>query len=547
MRRRLFTRYRAANRRESELAHVRRPPMLSSASPLVRVCATALAMLAASCTAIEPQARWFVDGFHAGDPPALAGRCERTYATIDDAVAGAGVGDAMATRISGFPYLRANRLLASFRDTALDDATFEHWVSLLAALDRDARAIEIANLPAVASGEIRARMRDEGFGALTLVALLEGCANTLRDRDLGDAEGRSRLRAAASVPDDYVDWMRLAGLYPVAALPFAIGVRHYEAATHAAFSLPLADLPLRGALRTYRPPDRAALSPEQVRAILERAGRNPLRMPLPDANALDALLAAFAPVLVVDEQDSNDRIGQPRLRADSLPEIDTAFPVVFARAAHTRVGNAVLLQLVYTAWFPARPPTGPGDLLAGQLDSLIWRVTLAPDGTPLLFDSIHGCGCYHLFVPTARVAPRERSPGLDEGALVPQTFDTLPPGARIGLRVEAGTHYLRRMIIDTESSPGSVRYVLASDDALRTLRRSDGTPRSLYGPDGLVPGTERGERFFFWPMGIAGAGAMRQWGRHATAFIGRRHFDEPFLIERYFTVSPDALTQQRGH
>ncbi len=547
MRRRLFTDYRAVNRRESELAHMRRPPMFNSASPRVRVFAAALAMLAASCTVVEPRARWLVDASHAGDRPALAGRCERTFAAIDKAVAGAGVGDAMAARIPGFPYLRTNRLLASFRDTALDDATFEHWVSLLAALDRDARTIEIANLPAVAAGEIHARMRDEGFGALTLVALLEGCANTLRDRDFGDAEGRSRLRAAASVPDDYVDWMRFAGLYPVAALPFSIGVRDYEAATHAAFSLPLADLPLRGALRTYRPPDSAALSPEQVRAILERAGRNPLRMPLPDATALDALLASFAPVLVVDEYDRNDRIGQPRLRADNLPEIDAAFPVVFARAAHTRVGDAVLLQLVYTVWFPARPPTGPGDLLAGPLDGLIWRVTLAPDGTPLLFDSIHACGCYHLFIPASRIALRERSPGLDEGALVPQTFDTLPPGARIGLRIEAGTHYLRRVIVDTERGPEAVRYVLASDDTLRTLRLADGTTRSLYGPDGLVPGTERGERFFFWPMGIASAGAMRQWGRHATAFIGRRHFDEPFLVERHFAVSPDAPTQQRGH
>jgi hypothetical protein len=35
-------------------------------------------------------------------------------------------------------------------------------------------------------------------------------------------------------------------------------------------------------------------------------------------------------------------------------------------------------------------------------------------------------------------------------------------------------------------------------------------------------------------MGIPSAGAMRQWGHHATAFVGRRHFDEPFLIERYF-------------
>jgi hypothetical protein len=29
---------------------------------------------------------------------------------------------------------------------------------------------------------------------------------------------------------------------------------------------------------------------------------------------------------------------------------------------------------------------------------------------------------------------------------------------------------------------------------------------------------------------------MRQWGRHATAFIGRRHFDDPWLVERYFVI-----------
>jgi hypothetical protein len=29
---------------------------------------------------------------------------------------------------------------------------------------------------------------------------------------------------------------------------------------------------------------------------------------------------------------------------------------------------------------------------------------------------------------------------------------------------------------------------------------------------------------------------MRQWGRHATAFVGRRHFDDPRLVERYFEI-----------
>jgi len=27
---------------------------------------------------------------------------------------------------------------------------------------------------------------------------------------------------------------------------------------------------------------------------------------------------------------------------------------------------------------------------------------------------------------------------------------------------------------------------------------------------------------------------MRQWGHHATAFVGRRHFDDPHLFEKTF-------------
>ena len=63
-----------------------------------------------------------------------------------------------------------------------------------------------------------------------------------------------------------------------------------------------------------------------------------------------------------------------------------------------------------------------------------------------------------------------------------------------------------------------------------------GGSRSLYAADGLVRGTERAERFLFWPMGIASAGAMRQWGHHATAFVGRRHFDDPNLLDVRFRL-----------
>jgi hypothetical protein len=86
-----------------------------------------------------------------------------------------------------------------------------------------------------------------------------------------------------------------------------------------------------------------------------------------------------------------------------------------------------------------------------------------------------------------------------------------------------------------------VRYTFRPYDELRSMMRLDGGVRSAFGPDGLVPGTERGERFLFWPMGIASAGAMRQWGRHATAFVGRRHFDDADLIERRFNI--DGLAE----
>ncbi|MBI2508655.1 MAG: hypothetical protein HYV99_01240, partial [Betaproteobacteria bacterium] len=71
---------------------------------------------------------------------------------------------------------------------------------------------------------------------------------------------------------------------------------------------------------------------------------------------------------------------------------------------------------------------------------------------------------------------------------------------------------------------------------LRSVPLPEGGRRSVFRPDGIVPGSERGERYLFWPMGVPEPGAMRQWGRHATAFVGRRHFDDAGLMERYFVM-----------
>jgi hypothetical protein len=88
-----------------------------------------------------------------------------------------------------------------------------------------------------------------------------------------------------------------------------------------------------------------------------------------------------------------------------------------------------------------------------------------------------------------------------------------------------------------ESLSPPTKLVLRDYNELRQLPLGAGQ-QSLFASNGLIPASQRLERWVLWPMGVASAGAMRQWGRHATAFIGRRHFDDPWLL--------DTLLEYRG-
>jgi len=529
---------------------------MTDLAPALRALVAAGALLLAGCATVDPFAQPPMrDHLARADG---VGDCARLLRELDRAVVAAGVRDAQDALVPGFPYLRADRLAESLAARADDEARWRLWRARLAANDRRARAHELRNATAP-------------VGPALAAMGLDACRAVLADADEAPP-AREALRAAARVPDDYSTTLRALGLYPLTKLAFAAGIRRWHEETRAVFAQPLAALPVAGVLRTYAP-DRAA-----ARAIAEAPDRwRPADAPIapivrdalgvPRVDSLAALLDRHAPIVEVDETGAHDRIGALVIDdAEAPPRVDIDEPpVVYVRLAYGALGGALRPQLVYTLWFPARPRAHAFDLLGGHLDALVWRVTLDDDGEALAYDSIHACGCYHQFFATPRVRARAMPPPeagrFDEGLFMPQPpLPALRPGQRLALRVAARTHYLQRVRwVDDAVAPAAaapVRYRLREEDDLRSLgvARSGSGPlwRSAYDDTGRVAGSQRRERFIFWPMGIASAGQMRQWGRHATAFVGRRHFDDPALLDRYFerafdpAVPSSAARDARG-
>ena len=157
---------------------------------------------------------------------------------------------------------------------------------------------------------------------------------------------------------------------------------------------------------------------------------------------------------------------------------------------------------------PSGRPVGAVDLLAGRLDGIVFRVTLDPAGNPLVYDSIHPCGCYHMFFPTARVRQKPPpEPGI-EWAFVPLTLPVVDPSWRLVVRVASRTHYIFGLGFD--AGERAVGYQFAEDDDLRSLPASGRRPSQR-----LRPGRDRARNRARRASALLADGDRRR-GRHAA-------------------------------
>lgn len=458
-------------------------------------------------------------------PPAdsAAARCLEAYAALDAAVVAAGTTPSSPARIAGFPYLRVDRFLAGYRDQPMNLVATAAWLMRLNRLDQAARQVEWNSLPGVIQSKLNRRHAPE-TGMLTR---LERCATTLQAIDLHDPERLALIRARARVADEYLTVNQVVGLYPLTMLPVDFGVFRYQEETRARFAQPLAELPIQGELRRYgssEPPDAPNFT---------ALPRDALGIPELVPAQLESLFAAHAPIWEIDVASDADQPGIPYWRADGVPTVDPGEPVVYRSVSYARWRDEPVLQLNYLIWFTARPQTGVFDLLGGPLDGMLWRVTLDQSGRPLLYDSIHPCGCYHLLFPGPALRLRPETADWAEPPLAPQPAPIPKPGERLILRLASGSHFLQRVYSD---QPGAAIILPSRDYVMLYAVAVEGDGRrSLFGSDGLVVGSERAERWLLWPTGVPSPGAMREQGRHAIAFVGQRHFDDADLLDRLFT------------
>jgi hypothetical protein len=441
----------------------RSAPVRSWAAPL-SIGLLALQVLTAHAEAQAPT-----------DPHAAIARmlpeCGPRYAEIDARIARAGVADASYYRVAGFPYLRTDRLMSSFNGELDDDTALEAWLLQLRDNDQFSRDIELRNL----GMDPRERT--------TLLLDLRLCAVWLSFLQSTDPEQRKKMIAAARVP----------------AAPAVAEARLREAGP----------LPAAVTRRWHTPVDAAEV--QRLLARYEKLPQDPLRRKGMTSDGWQALAAHFAPTWWIE----GAAPGTLHWQRDRLA-IDAGRPAVYYLPGFARAGEQLLVQFTYFLWFA---------LAHGEaIDGLIWRVTLDPQGRPLVYDSLRADGGDHRF-------------HLAQALLHDDRDASAPPASAIAgvgpvqVRLRAGSAAAIEVAPQSAETEAGAKhsYTLVPYEVLLTLPRADGTSLSAFDANGLLR---------------QAGNPIHQWGRHATLASLEAAFDDPHLIESRFRL-PASLSPGR--
>lgn len=443
--------------------------------------------------------------------------CRAEYAAMDARVDAAGVGDASYYRVPGYPYLRTDRTLASFAQEVKTLEEVGGWIRRMRETDQDAREFEYRNLGM--SMQQAASQRDRFLNCGRTLAVIEF---------VDEPEEYARLLTKVPPRDEYSAAQRALGLYPLTASAMRTRIEARQQALNQAYAKPLDQLAASAPLKLWKARPEADLS--LVAIDFRKVLPDELGFPGFTDSTFRALAEYHAPQLWIETASEADVPAVPTLTPQG-PSADPSEPQAHYHVTFARLGGMPVMQFNYLFWFKGANAEMP-------LDGFIWRVTLDQKAQPLLYESLHTSGRDHRWYPVQPLVQRERN-GDAQGipVIAPQ-----PAPARLPtLRVIAGTHEILR-VVDSSSVPADAAqtFAIRRYEDLLAMPAPQGGTRSLFGPDGLVPGPHGPDPIGGYASGIREPGALRQLGRHPITPVGRAHFDDPYLLESVFVPPASA-------
>lgn len=442
--------------------------------------------------------------------------CRAQYEAMDARVEAAGVRDGTYYRVPGFPYLRTDRMLASFRHEVKNLNDISEWVRRMRELDQESRDTEYANL---GINDLELSLQRDRF---------LNCGRVLAAIELDNPRTWARMVDAVVPAEEYSSVDRFLGLYPLRAGAMRSRAAALTQAQLVEYQQPLADPPAGAVLRLW-----SAKPVEDLSILNGVAGRiltNDLGFPGLVGSEWRALAEYNAPHLWIETANEADLPAAPVFLRSGL-SADVAQPKVYYQYSFARFGGRTMAQISYFVWF--RSPT---DAATAPIDGFIWRVTLDEHLDPLIYESLHGSGRDHRWYPVQPLQVRVPANGDGEPEFI---APVAAPAVDATLRIASGAHDVRRVVeVEQAGTGGSGQYELHLYDELYTMERPEGGTRSLFGADGLVAGTHGIDPLASLASGILQPGTLRQYGHHAIAHVGRRYFDDPYLLEASFVAPP---------
>lgn len=220
----------------------------------------------------------------------------------------------------------------------------------------------------------------------------------------------------------------------------------------------------------------------------------------------------FAP-LFVHENDAHayNRIGRPAARYDDRGKVrvyvDPLRPVIFTERREFESSNGTnYTNYIYRVHFESVPIRfRPFHVSAGRNVGLLVVVTVNKKQEPVLYTTVHTCGCYTAFIPTGFLPSSARPTNWEEhtqevwGEQLPAGITLAQPydgGQRPLITLRAGSHRVKDisaiMLPLVRSEFRAVAAPFAPVTDLKRLALDDGTTVSFFNTEGARAGYVRG-------------------------------------------------------